>query len=485
MRKLAIAALPIALALIMSCETNKEGLSFVSFEPEIDYSKITNIVYSEHVQPIFEKNCKSCHSGANASAGLRLETWDNLIAGSNRADKRSGEAIIPFDAENSLMIELLTKLVNGPHPSELGADPLSSDAVEFLARWINEGAKNDSGEVPYQNSVNRLYVCNQGAAMASVIDTDAKLVIRNIKLPDLGYSTIAKPHDAAVEPNGQYWYISLIEDGKVVKFDKDFNRVGDADFEVAGLLAMHPTKDLLYVGHTLSVANVPSTVGVITRSTMNLNTIPLPYMRPHAFIADHVGRYLYQASLTQYRFGVIDTDVNPNELAIVIPFGNARTLVQMNISPNDQEIYISSQLTHELLVLDSSDPLNLTIVDSISVGEQPWHPKFTPDGSMVYVGNLLSNTVSVVSTSTRTVEKTIGIGDGSDGLSEPHGLVISPHGQYVYVTNRNVNGGYTPRYDLGDNANAGTVTVINTATNTIEKVIELEEFPSGVAIYEQ
>lgn len=482
MRKLAVTALLIGLVLIMNCETNKEG---ISFEPEIDYSKITNIVYSKHVQPIFRKKCISCHSGANASAGLRLDSWNNLIAGSNRADKRGGEAIIPFDAENSLMIELLTKFVNGPHPTELGADTISSDAIDFLARWINEGAKNDSGDVPYQNSVNRLYVCNQGAAMASVIDTDAKVVIRNIKLTDFGYSSIAKPHDAAVEPNGQYWYISLIEDGKVVKFDKDFNRIGDVDFEVAGLLAMHPTKDLLYVGHTLSVANVPQTVGAITRSTMNLDTIPVPYMRPHAFVADHAGRYVYQASLTQYRFGVIDTDVNPNELAAVIPFGNARTLVQMNISPDDQEIYISSQLTRQLLVLDSSTPTNLTLVDSIDVGEQPWHPKFTPDGSRVYVGNLLSNTVSVVNTSTRTVETTIGAGDGSDGLSEPHGLVISPDGQYVYVTNRNVNGGYTPRYNLGDNANAGTVVIINTATNAIEKVLEIEEFPSGVAIYHQ
>jgi YVTN family beta-propeller protein len=482
MRKYVIAIFLIALVLAISCETNKEG---VSFEPEIDYSKITKIVYSQHVHPIFQKYCVSCHSGTNANAGLRLDSWNNLIAGSNRSDHRGGEAIIPFDADNSLMIEMFTKLVNGPHPLEQGADTISSGAVEFLARWVNEGAKNDNGDIPYQNSVNRLYVCNQGAAMLSAIDTDAKVVIRNIKLTDFGYSATAKPHDAAVEPNGQYWYASLIEDGKVVKFDKDFNFVGDAPFVAAGILAMHPTKDLLYVGHTLSVANVPQTVGAITRSTMNLVTIPVPYMRPHAFVADHVGKYVYQASLTQYRFGVIDTDVNPNELAAVIPFGNARTLVQMNVSPDDQEIYISSQLTQELLVIDSSNPTNLTLVDSIPVGQHPWHPKFTPDGSRVYVGNNLSHTVSVVNTSTRTVETTIGVGDGSDGLSEPHGLVISPDGKYVYVTNRNVNGGYSPRYNLGDNSNVGTVVVISTATNTIEKVLELEEFLSGVAIYNQ
>jgi len=482
MRKLAVAGLLITLVLIMSCQTNKEG---VGFEPEIDYSNITNIVYSKHVQPIFQQKCVSCHSGANASAGLRLDSWNNLTAGSNRADKRSGEAVIPFDAENSLMIEMLTKLVDGPHPFEKGSDTLSSGAVEFLARWTNEGAKNDNGDVPYQNSTNRLYVCNQSAAMISVIDTDAKVVIRNIKLTDLGYSATAKPHDTAVEPSGQYWYVTLIEDGKILKFDKDLNFIAEANFDAAGLLAMHPTKDLLYVGHTLSIANVPQNIGAITRSTMNLVTIPLTYIRPHAFISDHAGRYVYSASLTQNQFGVIDTDVNPAELAAVISFGSPRTLVQMNISPDDQEIYISSQLTQQLLVLDSSNPTNLTVVDSIVVGQHPWHPKFTPDGSRVYVGNNVSQTVSVVNTSTRLAETTIGAGDGSDGLAEPHGLVISPDGQYVYVTNRNVNGGYVPRYNLGDNANAGTVVVINTQTNTIEKVLELQEYLSGVAIYEQ
>jgi YVTN family beta-propeller protein len=148
---------------------------------------------------------------------------------------------------------------------------------------------------------------------------------------------------------------------------------------------------------------------------------------------------------------------------------------------------MSSQLEEQLLVFDSSDPTNVTLVDSVTVGQQPWHPKFTPDGNRVYVGNNVSHTVSVVNTVTRQELQQIGMGDGSDGLAEPHGLVISPNGSYVYVTNRNKNipGEYTPRHDFGDNANAGTVVVINTATNEIEKVLEIEQFPSGLAIYEE
>jgi len=39
---------------------------------------------------------------------------------------------------------------------------------------------------------------------------------------------------------------------------------------------------------------------------------------------------------------------------------------------------------------------------------------------------------------------------------------------------------YTPRYDLGDNARAGTVVVIDTRSQEIVKVIEIEGYGSGL-----
>jgi len=342
--------------------------------------------------------------------------------------------------------------------------------------------------VPYENTKNRLYVCNQDAGIISVIDVDAKVVIRSVKLAELGYSADPKPHDIAVDPDGEFWYVSLIGDGKVVKFNRDFDIVSEVDFPAAGLLAMHPTKDLLYVGHTLSLPNVPQTLGVINRSGMILQEISLPFSRPHALVADHSGKNIIFSSLVQSALATINTDVNAAEIAdlFLIP-GGSRTLVQMNVSPDDQEIYISSQLEEQLLILDYSDPSQITLIDSVQVGQHPWHPKFTPDGSRVYVGNNLSHTVSVVNTSTRQQELQIGIGDGSDGLAEPHGLVISPDGKYVFVTNRNKNipAKYTPRYDFGTNANTGTVVIISTSTHQIEKVLEIEQFPSGLAIFQE
>ncbi len=39
---------------------------------------------------------------------------------------------------------------------------------------------------------------------------------------------------------------------------------------------------------------------------------------------------------------------------------------------------------------------------------------------------------------------------------------------------------YTPRYDLGDNGRAGTVVVIDTESQEIVKIIEIEGYGAGL-----
>jgi YVTN family beta-propeller protein len=64
-----------------------------------------------------------------------------------------------------------------------------------------------------------------------------------------------------------------------------------------------------------------------------------------------------------------------------------------------------------------------------------------------------------------------------DGLAQPHGAVLSANGKYLFVSNNNREGTYEPS---GDN---GTVTVINTETKEIEKIIEVGAYPTGVGTF--
>lgn len=438
----------------------------------IDYSKITDINYQEHIQPIFISSCIGCHSGNQAAVGLKLDSWQNLIKGS-----RHGEAIIPFDAENSILIEMLTKLVGGPHPAEQLTDTLETGVVDFLSRWIEEGAKNSNGEVPYENSENRLYVCNQNSAMISIIDTEAQLVIRNIKLAELGFSPNSKPHHIAVEPDGSFWYVTLIDENKVLKFNDLNEKVGEATIDIPALLAVHPPDDFLYVSRFMLGGNIPNSIGVIKRSTMEvLDEINVQFDIPHALAAGISGNFVFTASLSQNQAIAINS--NTGEVDQFIALGQSQGPLQVAVSPDENELYISAQLAHQMLVVDL---VNGVVASQIPVGNNPWHPVFLPSGEKLYVGNFGSNSVSVINTISRIVEHTI----TGNGLAQPHGIAVSNDGLYVFVSNRNTSKAYTPRYDFGDNSDVGTVTVINTSTNIIEKIIEVERFASGMGIWEK
>ncbi|MFQ5583722.1 MAG: c-type cytochrome domain-containing protein, partial [Calditrichia bacterium] len=448
-------------------------------ETQLDYSSIPVISYASHVQPLFNSFCVSCHGASLQEGGLRLDSWAELIKGSSY-----GEAVIPFDAENSLMIEMMTQLVNGPHPADQGEDTVRNNEIEFLERWIDEGAKNDAEETPYEHSTNRLYVCDQapGETMVSIIDSKALVVIRSVKLMDLGFQTDAKPHHIAVEPDGSAWYLSLIGQNQIVKFNSDNELVAQSgQYALPALLGLHPGNGQLYVSRFMDPANPLDAIVVLNSSDLspaagtNQGEVPVQFKIPHAMAVDHAGVFAYTASLSENQLIVINTSTN--EVEMFVPLGADKGPLQMTISPDDQEIYLSAQIANEMLVIETA---NHTVVDAIAVGSQPWHPAFTPDGSKVYVGNQGSNSVSVIDTGTRTVIKTI----QGNGLSNPHGIAVSGDGQYVFVSNQNKSGDYVPRHNFGDNGNVGTVVVIDTNTDEIVKVLEVENFGSGMAIWE-
>jgi YVTN family beta-propeller protein len=88
----------------------------------------------------------------------------------------------------------------------------------------------------------------------------------------------------------------------------------------------------------------------------------------------------------------------------------------------------------------------------------------TPDGKRVYVGNTLSQTVSVIDTTTNAVVATV------TGLHGPTGIAVTQDGKSVYVADQ-------------DSASAsGFVSVINTATNSVVATVKVKRAPFGVAI---
>ncbi len=467
-----LSLLLLGVVVVAGCElvTPPSALNLASIQTE-------NIKYTEHIQPIFDRLCTRCHAGADAAEGLRLDSWENMVAGGN-----NGSAVIAFDGDNSLLTNMVTRLVGGPHPFELSADTLSLEEVTFLKRWIDAGAFFDDGTVPYEDASELLYVPNQNDATISIIDTESQLVIRNVDLVELNstlFSPNARPHDVAVDPSGDTWYVSLIGDNKVCEFSNGAQNKplfeGCVDFETPGIVAVNGVTDEVYAGRSLTAVTPPQSIGAINQLDRSLREIDVFFSRPHALAVDPSGEFVHSGSLNENRIMTVNTATD--EVTFTLLAAPFHSFVQFAISPDGSQMVATGQSSNQVVILDSASPPGINRIGAIEVENQPWHPVWTPDGSQVYVGNLNSNSVSVLDMNGFTIQQTI----TGDGLSQPHGASITPDGDYVYISNRNMTGGYTPRYDFGTNQDKGTVVVINTATNTIEKVIEVGRFPAGLS----
>lgn len=319
-----------------------------------------------------------------------------------------------------------------------------------------------------------IYVCNQGSASITVIDANTQSITDTVDLQELGFSPNAKPHHAVAERDGSFWYVTLIGENRVLKFNRENELVAQAELEVPGLMALHPQEDLLYVGRSMSAVNPPQSYGVVNRSDMSVSDeIDLFFNRPHALTTTPDGSWSFVGSLSSNQILSINTTEDESSLTTVE--GNTHVFVNFAVHPDGKTMVATGQVSGQLLVFDISDPMNPEVTDMIEVGAMPWHPVFSPDGNYVYFGNKQDHSVSVVNMETMEVEATI----EGEGLAQPHGAVLSHDGKYLFVTNNNLDGTYQPEGSPGDDL-PGTVAVINTETLEIEKVIEVGNYPSGI-----
>lgn len=89
------------------------------------------LTFEKHVRPILKAHCFHCHGEAGvmeAELDVRLRRW--LVRGGD-----SGEALVPGDAESSLLIE---RMVSGEMPP--GDEQVASEEIAIIQAWIQQGA---------------------------------------------------------------------------------------------------------------------------------------------------------------------------------------------------------------------------------------------------------------------------------------------------------------------------------------------------------
>ena len=88
--------------------------------------------FAEHVYPILKTHCFECHAGSDATEGVRLDAWDDVL-----------NQVTPYNARDSRLFQLVTA---GEMPPD--GEPLDAAAQKILAGWIDEGVDWDETLLP-------------------------------------------------------------------------------------------------------------------------------------------------------------------------------------------------------------------------------------------------------------------------------------------------------------------------------------------------
>src|ERR1017187_9654480 len=98
-----------------------------------------SVNFEKNVLPIFRGACGQCHMGDAAMGKLRLDAAPALLRGG-----ASGPAILPGEAGESLLIKRILGTTDAPR-MPLGKQPLTSDQIALIERWIDTA---DFSQIP-------------------------------------------------------------------------------------------------------------------------------------------------------------------------------------------------------------------------------------------------------------------------------------------------------------------------------------------------
>ncbi|TAL61609.1 MAG: hypothetical protein EPN88_14500 [Bacteroidetes bacterium] len=155
------------------------------------------------------------------------------------------------------------------------------------------------------------------------------------------------------------------------------------------------------------------------------------------------------------------------------------------VSPDGKVLYVPTRFDNNVSVVDLAKH---KVIQHIPVRREPVTAILTNNGSLLFIGHLLPDgasdmenvaaSISVINTSNYKVINTIKMPNGS---TEIHGMVISPDGQYLYISH--LVGNYTlPTNQLERGwMNTNVFTIIDIKSQKIIANILLDDLDKGAA----
>ncbi len=273
-----------------------------------------------------------------------------------------------------------------------------------------------------------------------------------------------QPWGIAATPDGTHVYVTNSSySGTVAVIDTSTNTVSDT-ITVGGYpepIVITPDGKHAYVGNTND-----HTVSAIDTSTHSVIATISVGGTPVALAVSPDSAHVYAGIATTNPFvSVIATATN----SVVTTFGAGVLTVGpwLTVTSDGNYIYASQEVLPGIVRVYSTASYSLDA--TITVQADPLPIAASPTGPYVYVANTCGTgaggicqtvgTVSVIDTSTQSVVQTVNVGWGPDGLA------FTPDGTSVYVAN----------------TSDGSISVIDTATYSVQTPVTGLPYPNGVA----
>jgi YVTN family beta-propeller protein len=475
MKKLVLVSILLSITslLFISCDSE-------TVPPEQIVDETNNGFETFEVAEIFAENCATsgCHVGNNPPSGLSISKYSELLKGSTNRSNGSvpnygGEDVIAFNSIKSLVYQFISNNVTPIAPHDVIS--LSQEQITAIKLWIDNGAKDFNKNSPFLNPTYRVYVCNQSSDAVSVIDGDAKVVSAIIDLDFL--QTPDKPH--MVKERDGFIYVTLISTRKLLKIrTSDYTVVGEVSgIEKAGMIQISPDGTKAYVSRSSTSDPVFNKIFVVDITNMTeIKQLLLPaFGVPHGIALTHDGTTLYVANLTADRISIVDAVNDEFVEDIVLPQGTEP--MQASISPDGKYLYISARGTNTLMVIDTETK---AVVAEVPVAAGPMHIAVSSDGNKIYIPSMMGNVVNVVTKNGSVWSKTNEISHA--GFNMMQGVDLTEDDRYLYVSSRNADGSFKTQFEVNGEGPSGTIGIIDTQTEQVIKLIEVEEFAAGLTV---
>lgn len=479
--------------ILLICFLGLNAISYIGCDSGSNVAQGEPVSFSGDIMPIFAKNCNfpGCHNSTDRQAGIDLTSWEStVVSGSS-----FGAEIVPYNAKWSHLMQHINRVDTNISPfSEplmpkilrpfTEGMPLSRDNIITIMDWINQGAKNDYGEVAFSNITNKAFITNQASDYVAVVDLNNNHLVRLIDVGGRNNQSqpLDAPHVIVADNQGSSFYVSLIAEGYLEKYDAH-------TYQLTGrvLIGSSPAHIVLTNDGTKGYVSDFTTSGSIkvfdTQTMTVTNSITEIRMnRPHGLRLSHDGTLLFTATQISEFLYVINTSDNQVENAVQVdpsvPISGTGTNnfypYQVAVTPDDKYAYVSCRKSNDVRVFDIQKRV---FILNISTGLNPLALEISPDGRWCYVPNQASNSVSVIDLLTNTVVKTI-----SNVGAQPHTVDFTADGHYAYVSCESTSGGFV-HHPATSGKKPGTTAVIDVwgGHNKI-KDIEMASFPAGISI---